>query len=512
MWLSGNAGTGKTSIAHSVCDLLKDNLGATFFFSRDEASRRHPTNVIPTITYQLAYNHSVLQRNICDAIKDDPDVSSKALKLQADKLITGALSKELESQRTLLFVLDALDECDKENGQEGGSLIPLLFGRLRLLPFRVKVFITSRPEASIQTLFNNLTGHIRPFVLHDIEEHVVQNDIERYLRYAFAEISRVFLDGGPWPGEEVIKTLVARAGKLFIYAATIVKYTSGKFPQRKLERFLSARTHELGSSHSALDQVYTQIIRSVISDIEEVDVIYIIDVFKRVVGAIVTLQQPLGRNALSKLVSRPANDINEVLQPLYSLLEIGDLSQGKAPIRIFHPSFPDFISNQDRCPDARLRIDRAEIHPLLLSGCFSVMETQLKQDICRIGDPSLFNSEVPDFDRRLDAHISEELGYACTYWMVHLVEMVDLPAELFQQLMRFCVTHLLHWVECLSLLCRLRSAAEGLPRVLAWLAQSDISTCYYVSQCFYDYTGYEPTKTALIMIGRGRVCTGHCTY
>src|SRR4051812_48182718 len=59
LWLRGQAGMGKTTIALSVADECRrrDQLGASFFFSRDEADRNELRFVFPTIAHQLGYLH-----------------------------------------------------------------------------------------------------------------------------------------------------------------------------------------------------------------------------------------------------------------------------------------------------------------------------------------------------------------------------------------------------------------------------------------------------------------------
>src|SRR5687767_8104944 len=55
-WLNGLAGTGKTTIAISLCKSLasKGLLGASFFCSRQLPRCRDSRLIVPTIAYQLA--------------------------------------------------------------------------------------------------------------------------------------------------------------------------------------------------------------------------------------------------------------------------------------------------------------------------------------------------------------------------------------------------------------------------------------------------------------------------
>jgi hypothetical protein len=466
-WLSGFAGTGKTAVTQSVCEMLKDRLAGTFFFSRDSAERRRPSNILPTLIYYLAYSRLSFRRSICDVIAQNPDVSSKAVQIQIQKLVSeGMKNVQAPNQPPLLFVLDALDECDKEYGREGGPLLPLLISRLSSLPYPVKVFMTSRPEASITKMVESVTSVTRPFVLHQIEAPVVQADIERYLREEFAKILEQHDMEPPWPTEAQMRLLVQLAGCLFIYAATVVKFVSDSIhPFDSLSTFLSADAGTSKHAHATLDSVYLQIIRVFTRDPTG----GASSIFREVIGAIFALQRPLSRLTLGKLLQMEMEKVNSTLRHLHSLVDVG--TSPNHLIRTFHPSFFDFLIHPERCTDGDLRVSVGDTHLLLAIRCLRVMNSQLKQDICEIGDPSLLNSEVPDLAERRNRLISEELRYACVYWMSHLASIrtsMDVN-ELEVELNIFCTRHLLQWIETLSVVQELRSAVEGLPVAFAWL-------------------------------------------
>jgi hypothetical protein len=61
--------------------------------------------------------------------------------------------------------------------------------------------------------------------LHDVESDLVQADIKCYIE---AELSQVAADSGlsdqGWPMEAEVNSLVEHADRLFIYAATAIRY------------------------------------------------------------------------------------------------------------------------------------------------------------------------------------------------------------------------------------------------------------------------------------------------
>jgi hypothetical protein len=474
-WLSGMAGTGKTTVSHSVCTMLSEHLGASFFFSRDEEERRRPSSIFPTIAYQLALSDPILGRLVCDAVAKDRDVAGKAMAVQVRQLIVEAFNSTPSHQlpRRTLIVIDALDECHKERDREGGDFIPLLVAYFQRLHFKVKVFVTSRPEQSIRIMFGEPERRkpTRQCVLHSIEEKIVQADIELYIRHEFAEIARQKAIEPGWPTEEEIKQVADQADRLFIYASTIIKSVRDGAvpPKRRLRAILSASSGGFaGSLYGPLDRLYSWILDNMAS--MEEDRTWIYEMFQRVVGAIVILQQPQTLTALSALLNVEEVDVDYLLRLLKAVLDINE--HAKEPIRTFHQSFPDYVTDRDRCKDTNFCISTSDHHAQMAYRCLQIMNMQLKYDICSIGDPSLLNAEVAGLESLVEASMSVELQYACRYWITHMSFVTRADNKVMQQLETFCRTHLLYWLEALSVLGHLRVAAEGLPPILAWLKVS----------------------------------------
>ena len=83
-WLSGLAGTGKSTIARTVAAKCseKGSLGASFFFSRGGGDIGHAGKFVTSIAVQLANKIPALKRNICDAIAERSDIVSQSLRDQ----------------------------------------------------------------------------------------------------------------------------------------------------------------------------------------------------------------------------------------------------------------------------------------------------------------------------------------------------------------------------------------------------------------------------------------------
>ena len=81
------------------------------------------------------------------------------------------------------------------------------------------------------------------------------------------------------------------------------------------------------------------------------------------------------------------------------------------------------------------------------------MEEQLRANICDLKYPEKYldNDRIQHL---LGGRISCELHYACLHWATHLFN-AEKDDDLSALLERFSFTHLLHWLEVLSLIGRL---------------------------------------------------------
>lgn len=230
-WLSGLAGTGKSTVALTVAAKYseKGSLGASFFFSRGGGDVGRAGKFVASIAVQLANNVPPLKSNICDAVTKRSNIASLSLRDQWERLVLRPLS-ELDSKDCHLpyiLVVDALDECEDQDDVKG--LLRVLANVRDLTT--IKLLITSRPEPFIQQVFDEISEdeevhHHRP--LETVEESVICSDISVFIRHELQDIQkkkpRLPAD---WPGNKVIDELTQKSGRLFNYAAVACRYIRG---------------------------------------------------------------------------------------------------------------------------------------------------------------------------------------------------------------------------------------------------------------------------------------------
>jgi hypothetical protein len=473
-WLAGLAGTGKSTIAQTICETLaaSGRLGASFFFSRNSETQRQQGNVIRTIAFQLAHVSPHLKSLILDVIRNNVDIATRSMQQQAHLLIAGPLSTATDIPSPLVFVFDALDECEGE----GDRLVPLLAHTFTNLVSHVqcKILITSRLEESIQGMFNTIDH--RSYKLHEVEESIVDNDIRRYFIDCFTQIARKRPNHPleDWPSEDELSELVARTGRLFIYAATVIKYIDVKFssPRSRLKELLMPTGSTGSSPFRQIDEVYLHVLLSA-SKVDGIVDSRRLEQVRRVAGTVVLIYDPLPRSAICALVDDLSEEATIILGELHAVLVIPEQkSLAYSPIRILHPSFSDFLTNPARCTNRQLLIDSEERHTSLVIRCLKTMDGGLKRDICDIRNPSLLNSEVPDLSARIAHVISPVLAYACKYWLLHLKQASIDNASLIQMIRTFTTRHILNWIEVCSILNCLPAALSGLRNLPTWPAVS----------------------------------------
>ena len=451
-WLNGMAGTGKSTIARTIARTLTEQkrLAANFFFSRGRGDLSHAGKLLSTIAVQLAATSPTLKHYICEAISENSDVIRQSMRDQWTQLIYKPLSRlEGDSQSLLIivFVFDALDECGPQDDIR--KLIQLLAETKHLVAVQFRALVTSRPEIPIRLGFRAISENLHEdFVLHNIAPPVVQHDIEIFLRHEINIIRDEHLLPSDWPINEKFDLLVERCVGLFIYAATVCRFIHDPkwLPIERLDIVLQGSAEQLPEQE--LDEMYIQILKSsVFGDCNEKEKEVLSQRFRSTVGSIIILFDSLSNNVLKSLLPRLSTTVDITLKPLKSLLDIPE--DQRTPIRILHPSFRDFLVNQERCRDRDFWIDQNTAHHDVAQQCLHLMSKSLKRNMCELETPGTPRSEIGS--AILHKLLPSPLQYACQYWVGHLQKGVLNTYDI-SEVYVFLQAHFLHWLEALSLM------------------------------------------------------------
>jgi NACHT domain-containing protein len=476
-WLNGLAGTGKSTIARTVARKYFDNdqLGASFFFSRGGGDVGHSRKFFTTIAMQLAHKSQYLQQHISDALRKNNDIVTQSLGDQWRQLVFGPLLKLSGSSYPSFYVvvIDALDECD--NDEDIQTIVKLLAEVQRLRTVRLRVLLTSRPEVPIRHGFYQIsdTEH-QDFVLHHISPSIVDHDITIFLKYNLELIGKKKPSlGACWPGEETVKQLVQIASGLFIWAATACRFIQEVEKVFLIRKRLAAVLQTDGlieeqRPEKYLNKIYTTVLRhSIPVECSNTEKEEFLSILRDILGSIVTLLSPLSVYSLSRLVNYQPDEVDDCLEDLHAILDIPrDYTR---VLRLHHPSFRDFLLNQDRCKDTNFWVDEKEANKTLASRCIQLMSTSLKEDVCGVTIPGTLIADIEAC--RIEQCLPPEVQYACLHWIQHF-RRSDAQLHDNDYIHQFLQKYFLHWLEALSWI---QKISEGIIEIISLESIASVS-------------------------------------
>jgi len=377
MWLYGAAGAGKSAIARTMAEKLhsRQQLLATFFFSRADSSRNHIKSVIATLAYNITLSVPQSHDIITTTIEKDPHIFHRPLDHQLEELILGPL-RQLSWKGVIyptVIVIDGLDECLSHN--ERSILLHAIAGANRYYA-PLTFFITSRPEVPIARIFN-AAPVINVSTRHSLDDEPgAMEDVNYFLSSKFDEIKRTHPSrrhiSQDWPSSQAKADLVQKSSGQFIYPATIIRYISSPRhnPTFRLDVVLRLRPLSGESPFAQLDALYKYILLSCEN----------VELALRIIGMCLLETQrihvPWAEDAylfpsettsptnMERILSLNPGDVQCCLEDLGSLIEYkGDYIE----LRVLHASLFDFLSDPTRF--SGLPFDLAAIHTDMAVWC-----------------------------------------------------------------------------------------------------------------------------------------------
>ncbi|KAH8802362.1 mycorrhiza-induced NACHT/WD-repeat protein [Flagelloscypha sp. PMI_526] len=435
-WIFGLAGTGKSTIAQSVCETLeKDGLLASSYFCSLQLDSRNSKHIVPSIAYHLATRYPIFKKHLASKLRDDPECAFSRISSQFRDLLCvpwGLFIKEVEAAplQPCVIVIDALDECD--NGNEVLGVILDAIDRDELPGIRF--LATSRPvDALVQKALKMRRGP--QIALHEVKKEEVSGDIRLFFEEQLHETVE----------PATIHQLTARADGLFIFASTLVKHVvpNSKFMtrseiQEKLRQIFLPRE---GEKVVGLDALYNHILHDTLS-LEE----FGNDGFQLrllVVQIVVCTEQATTADVIADLLDYDVKDVIGIVNSLHSVLFTRGLGE---PIYVIHASFHDFIVSRAQ---GQFKCNLSSIHLRLSEACLGGMEEKLKFNICNIKSSFTTSDDLP---APLDS-IGEPLAYACRYWWAHVQHCTQAVQEgMRQRISEMMEKKGLFWIEVMTLL------------------------------------------------------------
>ncbi|KZV86089.1 hypothetical protein EXIGLDRAFT_231782 [Exidia glandulosa HHB12029] len=514
-WLSGMAGTGKSTIAKTICQRIAKHTGSldfddpdvhlvTFFISHNATDRRSPFRMLHTLAFYLSCAIPAFRTSLRKALSSTPELIDKAMEIQMEKLFAHPLASSCSETKTkIIIVIDAFDECDKVDRCEGGKFLPSLLSIISQSEPSIRLIFTSRNEHTIDAMFAQCRQE-RTLRLHDIDRSTVNRDIGMYLGHKL---------GGLGIPSDLLASLVKAADGLFVFAATVARFLQemDAVDQTQLLRSIirpAALSAEMNDStfppYAPLDDMYGRILLGAlppgVGDAHK-------QTYARVVYSVVVslalIKEPVSAQTLAALTGHDLRNVDAILKRLASVLVSSSSTEN---IRFLHATFYEFLLDPQRCGvhfpgvDLSDTLDHGLRHATLTRGCLGILNSRLCEDLCGFRDPCFLRLKFNDFSKRIPHGIPPELAYACKHWGAHFQasavqnphpDGVTMLMKVNTELAQFCESHLLHWVEALSLLHSDGAVCRTLSSILrstGWARKDNIpvSPVYAAMREVYD--------------------------
>ena len=455
-WVYGLPGIGKTTLAHSISERLHEQkqLAGTFFCRRDDPELNEAGNILPTLIIELARIFPTFRSIAANHLRNDPNVTPETMKGSLLLDLTRSLPRH--PARTVVFVIDAFDECGDTQSRPG--VLRALTDAAAQAPW-LRIIITSRPEIDIQRFFDapEHPSHMRYDLAADQE---ASDDLRTFAQSEFKFLADKWHLPPQWPGESHFNEIISRADGLFIFIKTLVlTLGSSNDPTESLNATLQ---------HSATNSLYGLYSNILESRIPPSD-----DNFQQVVGVLLASApyRSLCKQTIAELAGVRLFLVEKWVDDLSSLL-YEDEGANKG-LRVRHLSISDFFSTNE-CP-CDYRIDRRDADIKLGTACLGTMIDQLHFNICKLEDSRLANTSIKDLQLRIEQNISDALQYSCLYWSNHLCSIRKNDDKYGQEQLKKFISgwYPLFWIEVLSLMGMVSTSIPSLRRVIfPWLKVS----------------------------------------
>ena len=377
-FLIGAAGMGKSTIASEFCRRYETQLGASFFFKRNDGNVGSTRIFFTTLAYQLAESRAELRPHIVRAAESHRKAGiSQQMQYAVEDLLhkpLDAAENAIGSHSVVYIVVDALDECTESSTQP--DLIPeclqLLVSCALRHPSTFRLLLTSRPvpdhvEKARQDW--ELKDRSVLLSLYNIEERwAIDRDICELIRTRLCAVE----EGKQWHQSDptVVDRLTQQSQGVFVYARTAVDFVVGGTG--------------LGEMKDRLDLLLTPHNRYGLDPLDELYRIVLETAFRtkelypkkheqvRLILAWVALCQDSGGispDDVAKISGIPCAESIPILSRLRSVLVFNDASSDiyQTPFRAMHVTFRDFLVDQKRCED-HFYVDPGSMHARIATG------------------------------------------------------------------------------------------------------------------------------------------------
>ncbi|KAK0495716.1 hypothetical protein EDD18DRAFT_1354219 [Armillaria luteobubalina] len=426
LWCSGLAGTGKSSLAGTLYELLTLHVGSrsclAAFVRYDRTSYSDSSELFPSIAYSLGMCDLRIGQAIVKALDAYPFIATMLSSnnpnshTQFQHLLQEPLEKiqDLQNESPLIVIIDGLDESDVSED----LLKVLADGFGPTLPF-MRLIVFSRPEEKISHIFKK-------------SQHVCQYPLDTSSEEAWVKYNE----------QHVVAQLAEQASGLFIWAATVCSFLSTHPSLKRLKALLD--TTMSTDATGALMTLYHTTLGTVASEVSGRKAEDIQQCIRAILGALIVHKGNMLVPMLPALVLKEGDPPAQFLvERLGSVIKYSEKSRS---LELIHKSFDDFLQDHDRCGKEWF-IDVKEHEKEHARWCVLSLTMFFKNWIPPCALPSSIDiclraTTLDQYHHDVPSHIGY---YAVNVLQWHLDALLELGSDTYHPLFE----HYLFWLEIL---------------------------------------------------------------
>jgi hypothetical protein len=414
LWIKGNPGAGKSTLMkHALLycqETFKDHVIAAYFFNaRGNLLEKTPLGMLRSLLYQLLDQDPILCERLIPMFLDKQKKHGKEWEWHIGELKNFLLSEMKRPQcKPLLFLIDALDECNEPEARDVVSFLESLSVNAIDAKNILNICLSSRyyPNISIKRTLELLVE----------EETEHDQDIIKYVQRKLRVTDK-----------EIEKELLQKASHIFMWVVLVVEMLNKAFDDGDIR----AMRKKLREVPSDLDEVFSTLLNKDNTDKQETVLMLQWVLFaerllkpEELYFAVLAGAEPEGLGAWNRFNDTPEIIKRFITKTSKGLVEVrkghAETYSGKVPaetVQFIHGSVNDFLLRYKRLQTLDPVLESRAIgasHDRLAACCMSyIIIDELEPSVEGMSD-----TDSQDFKNRL-AFNYPFLKYTSTHVLYH---------------------------------------------------------------------------------------------
>jgi WD40 repeat protein len=414
-WLRGHPATGKsTAVSHVIRYLEGSNAECSFFFFKHSIKGKFTvTELLCSLAWQMAASNTDIRRKLLSMQEEGITLD---LGDPAALWRTIFLSRIFRTgfRQPHFWIIDALDESADV------TILCHLLSRVDK-DVRLRVFISSRPDLTIERLFSQEKFAI---TVESTSVETSSEDIRLYLG--------IHAEHLPVESDDDRNSLVAQIVEMsngnFLWASLVVKELEDSFSQERIAEVLR-------SVPKGIDDLYSKIIHTIKTRHGNADVA--LSILRWVCCAARPLTVDELREALALDIKQTVPNLEKTASAICGYLISVD-SKGRVYPK--HQTVKDYLFRTKTAGDSAFAFDRAIEHGRVAEICLDFLRSDVMKTVrYRRSNMTARVTKRPHFT-----------GYAVSYFSGHLARSTSSDDRHLIALNEFLLTNSLTWIELIA--------------------------------------------------------------